>query len=317
MKKIILDTDIDTDCDDAGALAVLHTLANRGEAEILGVICSVPVQWCVPCVKAVNGWYDRPDIPVGAVDEGIWEGSSSGDRYMQHRRSLGEKGMLYNELIGRAWLATNATSPATDAVRLYRQLLARQADASVTICAIGTLTAVAGLLGSGPDDISDMPGHELVARKVQSLVSMAIASYPAGRDGFNWRTDLQSAAMVIRECPVHLAVQPGGGDVLTGARFMANVSPDHPVSTAYRTWLQSDQKNRSSWDQLTALYAVRGKRDVFSERTGLTLTLDENSGSHEWDSSTGVGPARTLIEPAVDSAVLATMVEDLMIGVVS
>ncbi len=32
---VILDTDIGSDCDDAGALAVLHALADRGEVEIL------------------------------------------------------------------------------------------------------------------------------------------------------------------------------------------------------------------------------------------------------------------------------------------
>jgi inosine-uridine nucleoside N-ribohydrolase len=35
--KIILDTDIGPDCDDAGAIAVLHTLATQGAAEILGI----------------------------------------------------------------------------------------------------------------------------------------------------------------------------------------------------------------------------------------------------------------------------------------
>jgi hypothetical protein len=32
--KIIFDTDMHTDCDDAGALAILHTLADKGECEI-------------------------------------------------------------------------------------------------------------------------------------------------------------------------------------------------------------------------------------------------------------------------------------------
>ena len=35
---IIFDTDMDNECDDAGALAVLHALADEGEAEILAVV---------------------------------------------------------------------------------------------------------------------------------------------------------------------------------------------------------------------------------------------------------------------------------------
>lgn len=36
--KIIFDTDMHTDCDDAGALAVLHALADNWECDILAVI---------------------------------------------------------------------------------------------------------------------------------------------------------------------------------------------------------------------------------------------------------------------------------------
>jgi len=39
--KIFFDTGMETDCDDAGAMAVLHTLADRGECEILATVTSV------------------------------------------------------------------------------------------------------------------------------------------------------------------------------------------------------------------------------------------------------------------------------------
>lgn len=38
MISLILDTDFETDCDDAGALCVLHSLAQRGIVNILGVV---------------------------------------------------------------------------------------------------------------------------------------------------------------------------------------------------------------------------------------------------------------------------------------
>jgi len=52
--KIIFDTDIDTDCDDAGALAVLHALADNGEAEILATVVSTRYPYSAPCVEAIN-----------------------------------------------------------------------------------------------------------------------------------------------------------------------------------------------------------------------------------------------------------------------
>ena len=36
--RLIFDTDMANDCDDAGALAVLHALADLGEVEILAIV---------------------------------------------------------------------------------------------------------------------------------------------------------------------------------------------------------------------------------------------------------------------------------------
>src|SRR5688572_12869118 len=38
--KILFDTDMMTDCDDAGAMAVLHALADKRECEILATVVS-------------------------------------------------------------------------------------------------------------------------------------------------------------------------------------------------------------------------------------------------------------------------------------
>jgi len=62
---VLLDTDMDSDCDDAGALAILHTLADRGEAEILTTMVSSRQRWPAPCVAAINAWHGRPDLSIG------------------------------------------------------------------------------------------------------------------------------------------------------------------------------------------------------------------------------------------------------------
>ena len=65
MIKILLDTDLGGDCDDAGALAVLHKLADKGLCEILAVThCSSGCCGAVT-IKAINDWYKRPEIPIG------------------------------------------------------------------------------------------------------------------------------------------------------------------------------------------------------------------------------------------------------------
>lgn len=63
--KIIFDTDMDSDCDDLGALALLHALADKGECEILATVVSSKNPHSPACVDVVNTYYGRPDLPIG------------------------------------------------------------------------------------------------------------------------------------------------------------------------------------------------------------------------------------------------------------
>jgi len=63
--RVILDTDIGPDGDDAGAVAVLHALADRHEARLLAMGRCTSSDWGAPCLDALNTCYGRPDIPVG------------------------------------------------------------------------------------------------------------------------------------------------------------------------------------------------------------------------------------------------------------
>ena len=65
MEKLIIDTDFETDCDDAGALAILHGLADRGLIEPLGIVASVNSCWPAAGVRALNLAFGRPELPVG------------------------------------------------------------------------------------------------------------------------------------------------------------------------------------------------------------------------------------------------------------
>jgi hypothetical protein len=65
--QVILDTDMGSDCDDAGALAMLNEYANQGKVNILGVIYSSgAVPYGTGIIDAINRYYDNEDIPIGA-----------------------------------------------------------------------------------------------------------------------------------------------------------------------------------------------------------------------------------------------------------
>ena len=147
--KVIFDTDMATDYDDVGALAMLHAFADAGEAELLAVLSSVSVGPGVAAIEVVNAYYGRPDIPVGAVKV---PGASfhTGTAY----------GIL-PKYAGKFRHANAADAP--DALDVYRRVLSAQPDGSVVICAVGFFTNLKTILEREPD---------LVKAKVKKLVLM-------------------------------------------------------------------------------------------------------------------------------------------------
>ena len=63
--KVIFDTDFGGDADDLGALAMLNHFQNRGEIDLLAVMCWNTEKYAVSGIDATNTYYGNPDIPVG------------------------------------------------------------------------------------------------------------------------------------------------------------------------------------------------------------------------------------------------------------
>src|SRR5579884_3559403 len=68
--RIIFDTDMGNDVDDAIALAELHALETRGEAQILAVTITKDNRWAPVYVNLLNTFYGRPNIEIGIVKHG-------------------------------------------------------------------------------------------------------------------------------------------------------------------------------------------------------------------------------------------------------
>jgi hypothetical protein len=311
--RLILDTDMDTDCDDVGALTLVHALANAGECELLGVVCSVPVAACVGAVRAIDASCGR-DVPVALVGvphydtDPAWEPYRTAHSHFVRPQALHDP---YNVRLSA--LRPGDDPPAEDAVQLYRRLLAASPDSSVTICGIGTLTALSQLLDSAADVHSPLAGRELVARKVRELVTMAAAPLPGGIEVFNWRMDARSASHVIQDWPGPVTVSPAGDGVQTGARFMAAAPRDHAARIAYLVYLGGEDRNRSSWDQLATLYAIRGLQAPFARSGDYSLAVDNATAAYLWQPRRAAGNVRRLVVPLLPDPQMAAIVEELMI----
>jgi hypothetical protein len=66
-EKVIFDTDIGGDIDDAGAMAVLHTLMRRDDIQLLAIGVVNGHVNTVPYVDAINTFFGHPDLPIGTL----------------------------------------------------------------------------------------------------------------------------------------------------------------------------------------------------------------------------------------------------------
>ncbi len=272
---LIFDTDMDLDCDDAGALAVLHALMDLGEAEILGIVVDVPVEVSARCVMIINDYYNRIDIPVGLLEDDTFETGPKYELYRKTRQWMLNHRKNYTKAVVEQFSNDSIKNQKIwEAVSLYRHILSEAEDNSTVIIAVGLLSALRNLLESKSDGISQLNGTELVKQKVKKLVTMGIGKYPESNAEFNWRMDWESAQLVIQNWPTPLVIQSYGTEFLTGNKLSSKTPESNPVRMCYETYLGKPRKGNSSWDPITALYGVRGSEPYLYENHGYRLILD-------------------------------------------
>ena len=327
---LIFETDISGDCDDVGALAVLHALADRGEVELLmvGVHRDETNEASAAAVDVINTYYGRGDIPIGT--------SHTGRSVPETRRTSSYAAVLRDEFPHDA----RPDGEMPNAVALYRRTLAAADDESVHIASVGGTSNLADLLASPPDKHSPLPGRELVAAKVRLLVQMA-GEFPTSRTRrveANMKIDPPGNRAIADDWPTPI-VWSGfevGLPIRTG-RPLANMPRENPVRRAYELHpgggqfneaaegrrLSSLEGGRPSWDQTAALVAVRGLMSgpngtgvpLFSVRRG-RVVLGEDGRHTDWhDDPDGVQtflvveqPPETIAE-VIDSLMIRTPVE--------
>jgi hypothetical protein len=254
--KIILDVDLSEDVDDAGALAVLHALANRGEAQILGILVSSRNEWVVPCADAINTWYGRSDLPIG-YQRGLQYG------YRNTKDPERETVSKYAEAVAKAFPHDLArSSDAPDAALLCRKLLSTQPDQSVTIVSVGFLTNLRDLLDSRPDEFSKLDGEALVKQKVKQWVCMGgifpSGRFPDGQGEYNLMWDTAASVRAVNDWPTPVIFSGFaiGAAIKVGAR-LRETPEENPVRACYQ--LYNGLNNREAWD-LTAHACAREPR---------------------------------------------------------
>jgi hypothetical protein len=258
--KLILDTDMSGDADDAGTLAMLHALSDLGECELLAIVTNRKdlTNASAAAVDAINTYYGRPGIPIGSDKVG----PTALKRASEYTTALRDQ--FPNDI--------GPDDRASDALEVYRKALKDQADDSVVICSVGAFSNLAELCRK------DL---ELVKNKVRHLVVMGGQIPPKETPEVNIASHVDAARYVAGHWPGKILWQGFrvGHPVMTGAG-LKQTPAGNPVRRAYelrrfggRFAIQGGQP---SYDQAAAYFAVRGFfPELWNEKMGGRVLIDE------------------------------------------
>ncbi len=294
---IIFDSDMGPDYDDVGAITLLHAFADSGEAKILATVASTKYE-CVACVMNVfNTYFSRADVPIG-----VPKGNALTLRDWQH---------WTDTLVANYPHKIKSNDDAMDAVELYRKILSKQPDKSITIVTTGFLTNLSNLLQSNADHYSSLTGKELVKQKVKQLVCMA-GRFPSGKE-FNVDQDAAASQNVFLNWPTNILLSGFeiGQKIKTGLPLIhSNAIQNSPVKNVFSICIPmaaEDSGGRMSWDETAVLVAVKGFKPFYHLEYGyMKVAVD---GSDEWINE---GEQQAHLVEAVSPEIVQAYINKLM-----
>jgi len=299
--KLIFDTDMGNDTDDVMALCMIHALQSRGAVELLAVTITKDHPQAAAFVDAVNTFYGRPDILIGAVRGGATPEPGKFNLLADAKNEDGTLRYPHDLMSG---------NDAPEAVNLLRRTLAALPDNSVVLVQTGFFTNFQRLLASQPDAVSPLSGRELVAKKVKSLSIMAGAFQTV-----DWNTR-HLEYNVVKDIPAAQALAKGwptpvlwsGFEIGVAAAFPhAVIEHDldyvthHPLKEAYYLY-NPPPHDRPTWDPTALLAAVCPDRGFFTLSPAGTVTVEDNGATWFRPSRDGKGRDRFLVMNAEQAA---------------
>ena len=281
--NVIFETDMGNDVDDALAIDMLYKYNKQKRINLMAVMLNKEGEFPPKYIDLLNTWYGQKRIPIG-VSPRADKSMVAGTNYTQVVcEKLDEKGKpLYKRSI-------KDYSKLLSAVKLYRKLLAKAEDASVTIVSVGFSTNLALLLDTKADEYSPLTGKELVAQKVKRLVTMAGHIENPKYAEYNVVNDVAACQHVFNEWPTPIYMSPFelGLQVRYPAQSIENDftwTKHHPIVDSYKVYLKKIE-DRPTWDLTAVLYAVDPQQFFNISPAGKIVVTDEGYTHYKQDAA--------------------------------
>ena len=303
--RLIFDTDLGADIDDALALAMIHALESRGACKLLAVTLTNDHPDIGPLTDVINTFYGRGDVPIGrAVNK-----FPAASRYVETARLKDQGAFRYPRKV-------RSSAELPPALTVLRRTLAAQPDGSVVIAQVGMSSNLRDLLASGPDSDSPLTGLELARHKVRLVSIMAGAFTPIGDHKrfieYNVKQDLPATIRLAAEWPT--PVVWSGFEIGIAVNYpAASIERDfayvkhHPVAEAYRLY-EKMPYDRPTWDLTSVLYAVYPDRKYFDLSPPGQVTV-EKDGFTRFDAAADGKHRYLILKPEQKGRALEALVQ--------
>lgn len=254
--RIIFETDMGNDVDDALAIDMLYKYADIKKIKLLAIMLDKEGTTPAEFVDILNTWYGYPHLPIGIIHNGP-DCETDAINYAKVVCSMKAND---GKLLFLRTLKNYDNLP--EAHLLYRKLLAKQPDHSVTIIATGFSTNLQRLLDTSADQYSSYNGRELVSKKVARLIMMAGNMKDDNFHEYNVMKDVSAAKAVFETWPTVVITSPWelGEQIKFPGEVIKNDfswATHHPVIEAYKSY-QKMPYDRQTWDLTSVLYAIEG-----------------------------------------------------------
>lgn len=297
-KRFLLDLNIDGDCTNLGALSVLHTLADKGEAEIAAVTACFDSPLAAGCIRAINNYYHRGFLPVGILHR---QGATHPTPFMKP--------------VNETFCPSHPDGEnVPDTVEVMRKTLAAEEDNGIVLIVVGCLASFAALLESGPDEFSPLTGQELAEKKIRRVVVMGGSFDTFGDEVFsenNIVVQVPAAKTVTERWKGELVLSAYEIGIRTRSlkEFRFHGSDLHPLKMMYRI-NDGDgfTEGNPSWDHTAVLEAVRPGRYFDCHEPGRIEVTDD--GKTVWHPL--AGGKHTYLLPKTSLEEVAAVINDLI-----
>lgn len=251
-QRIIFDTDMGNDVDDALALDIMYKYMDAGKIKLLAIMTNKSGTGSARYLDIMNTWYGYSQIPIGIVRNGAK--CDNANNYAQIVSDL--------KVDGKPMFRTTVpdVTKLPDAEKLYRKILSRQPDHSVVIISTGFSTNLARLLDTKGDAYSPLTGRDLIARKVQYFSLMAGNFDGRNLTEYNVAMDAPACAKLFKESPVPIVTSPfelGEAVKYPGQSIQNdfNWAPLHPMVKGYEVY-EKMPYDRPTWDPTAVLQVL-------------------------------------------------------------